>query len=195
MTATTGAGAVRQEPGPTLELDDFDEGTTPWDFGIDAVDLEWDDPHARVPRPLRVCLSVVRSMQNFSVNGTIQFEVEGECYRCLAASAQPVEASLRVLIQRKDASDDELEAAQDEDEIEIVDPGTRTVDLKQQLRDSAVLELPMRLQCRPDCKGLCSQCGQDLNAGSCDCVEAATDPRWDALAALQSKIDKTTPAR
>ena len=185
-TGTRRGDALTQELGAILELDDLAEGTTRWGFEIAAADLQLDDQQVRVPRPLHVSLSVVRSIQHFAVDGTIDFEVEGECYRCLAAATQQVEATVRVLIQRKEATDDELEAAADEDEIEIVYPGTRSVDLKQQLRDSAILELPMRVQCRPDCKGLCSQCGQDLNAGSCDCAGSATDPRWDALATLKS---------
>ena len=171
-----------------LELDDFAEGTTNWSFDIEAADLEWDDQYLGVTKPLRVSLSLIRSIQNFSVNGTIVFEAVGECDRCLAPATTPVKAAVKVLIQRKEATDDEIEALENEDQIEIVHPGTRSVDLTQRLRDSAVLELPMRIHCRPDCKGLCSQCGQDLNAEQCDCGESTTDPRWSALADLKSNL-------
>ena len=39
----------------------------------------------------------------------------------------------------------------------------------------------MTILCRPDCAGICPSCGTDLNAGSCNCTEEATDPRWAAL--------------
>jgi uncharacterized protein len=45
------------------------------------------------------------------------------------------------------------------------------------------LSLPSSPVCRPDCKGLCPHCGQDLNEGSCDCHTEAVDPRWAALKA------------
>ena len=38
--------------------------------------------------------------------------------------------------------------------------------------------------CRPDCRGLCAQCGADLNEGSCGCEAEATDPRLSALRAF-----------
>ena len=171
-----------------LELDDFAEGTTQWSFDIDAAELKWEDQFLGIPNPLQVSLSVVRSIQNFSVNGTVVFEVAGECYRCLAEATEPVEAAVKVLIQRKEASEEELEALENEDEVDIVHPGTRSVDLIRRLRDSAMLELPMRIHCRPDCKGLCSQCGQDLNAGQCNCAASKTDPRWSALAELKSNL-------
>ena len=171
-----------------VELDDLIEGTTQWSFEVDAVDLDWEDHYLAVPKPLQVSLSVIRALQNFSVSGTVKFEAAGECYRCLAAATQQLEGTVKVLIQRKEASDDELEALENEDEVDIVHPGTRSVDLKCQLRDSVLLELPMRIHCRTDCKGLCSQCGQDLNTGQCDCAESRTDPRWSALADLKSHL-------
>lgn len=172
-----------------LELDDFAEGTTQWCFDIEAADLAWDDPHLGIPKPLQVWLSLVRSIQSFAVNGTIVFEAAGECCRCLAAATEPIEATVKVLIQRKEASADELEALENQDEVEIVHPGTRSVDLTRRLHDSAMVELPMRIHCRPDCKGLCSQCGQDLNAGQCDCAALTTDPRWSALAEIKNNLN------
>ncbi len=178
-------GTMSYDGTTLLELDDFAEGTTRWSFAIDAADLAWDDQYLGIPKPLQVSLSVIRS---FSVNGTIAFEVAGECCRCLAAATEPVEATVKVLIQRKEASEEELEALENQDEVEVVHPGTRSVDLTPRLRDSAMVELPMRIHCRPDCKGLCSQCGQDLNAGECDCAASTTDPRWSALAEIKNSL-------
>ena len=48
------------------------------------------------------------------------------------------------------------------------------------------LNVPMKPLCRPDCKGLCPECGADLNEGACSCGEAKVDSRWAALAALKS---------
>jgi uncharacterized protein len=44
-----------------------------------------------------------------------------------------------------------------------------TIDLTQMLEDNVVVNLPIKLLCREDCAGLCSQCGADLNKGSCKC--------------------------
>ena len=47
------------------------------------------------------------------------------------------------------------------------------------------LNIPMKPLCRPDCKGLCAQCGADLNLGACACTPPKSDPRWAALSALR----------
>jgi len=48
------------------------------------------------------------------------------------------------------------------------------------VRQEAILAVPFSPQCRADCRGLCPQCGQDLNVGTCACAPPP-DPRWAAL--------------
>jgi uncharacterized protein len=66
--------------------------------------------------------------------------------------------------------------------IPMLDGGT--VDLSELVRQLLVLNLPDRSLCSPDCKGLCPQCGADLNLTTCDCNRQATDPRLAPLAQL-----------
>lgn len=49
------------------------------------------------------------------------------------------------------------------------------------------VELPINPRCKDDCKGLCQDCGANLNHEKCNCRHIA-DPRWAALAAI--KLDK-----
>jgi uncharacterized metal-binding protein YceD (DUF177 family) len=51
------------------------------------------------------------------------------------------------------------------------------LDLRQPLREQILLTLPMHPLCRPDCKGLCSTCGHNLNEGPCNCSTEEIDPR------------------
>lgn len=43
------------------------------------------------------------------------------------------------------------------------------IDISATVRDAALLELPQRSLCRPDCRGLCARCGKDLNEAACAC--------------------------
>lgn len=71
---------------------------------------------------------------------------------------------------------------QDSDEYPLDPEGF--LDPDQMVRDAVGVELPFAPVCRPDCRGLCSRCGGDLNLGECTCTEREIDPRWDALDAL-----------
>ncbi len=59
------------------------------------------------------------------------------------------------------------------------------LDLTEGVRQYAVAALPLKPLCKPQCRGLCHQCGGDLNHGPCQCV-TAEDPRWSPLNRLLS---------
>ena len=60
-----------------------------------------------------------------------------------------------------------------------------TIDLEPMARDTVGLSLKDSPLCRPDCAGLCSRCGKDLNEGPCDCpAEERIDLRWSQLREL-----------
>jgi len=52
------------------------------------------------------------------------------------------------------------------------------------MREQCYLSLPMKPLCRPDCRGLCPQCGTNLNRGACACRREWDDPRLTALKTL-----------
>jgi uncharacterized protein len=57
----------------------------------------------------------------------------------------------------------------------------KTIDLAPIVREQMLLALPMSVLCRPECRGLCSVCGQDLNMQACSCDRRVPDPRLAAL--------------
>jgi uncharacterized protein len=59
-----------------------------------------------------------------------------------------------------------------------------TIDLGPVVHEAVVLAEPMRVLCAPDCRGLCPQCGKDLNEGPCGCTDDDQDPRLAPLAKL-----------
>jgi uncharacterized protein len=74
------------------------------------------------------------------------------------------------------------------------DPDAFTIDENHMLDlTDAVLQyretsLEMQPLCRPNCRGLCPNCGQDWNEGDCDCDKGPTDNRWAGLSALRGAI-------
>lgn len=169
-----------------LLFSDLEEGATHLEFAVPAGSLELEDPYFSFVSPITASLEVVRVLESYSISGSVRWRISGECCRCLAPVEEDLEAPIQVLVQRKEASDDVLEALEDQDEVEIVDPGARKVDLTGRIQDLVVLELPLRAYCSEDCKGLCPHCGSDLNSGPCGCQSEVIDPRWEALAKLKN---------
>lgn len=120
-------------------------------------------------------LELTRTAQGILVQGRLEANTHGECVRCLTDTAVPIAMNLAEHFIHPAA-----EAR--EDEYSVSEGGF--IDLTPILREDAILAVPMHLVCRPDCRGLCSQCGQNLNEGQCDCDHRPIDPRLSALKAL-----------
>src|ERR671919_630513 len=86
----------------------------------------------------------------------------------------------------------EVHMADEESEVREEDLETsfyrnEQIDLNELLREQFYLALPMKPLCRDECKGLCPQCGTNLNTGTCDCGPGWEDPRLAALKQLKSR--------
>ena len=55
------------------------------------------------------------------------------------------------------------------------------IDVDEVVKEQILLAVPTRMLCREDCKGICPECGTDLNKGECACKKDDIDPRWAAL--------------
>lgn len=64
-----------------------------------------------------------------------------------------------------------------------------TITLDGAVKKSILSSLPMKVLCSEDCKGLCPQCGKDLNTGECGCKTDYINPRFESLRSL-FKVDK-----
>jgi uncharacterized protein len=62
--------------------------------------------------------------------------------------------------------------------------------LEDVLKEQILLALPAKQLCQANCKGLCPQCGKNLNLESCDCVITMPDPRWSALEDIRKKLER-----
>jgi uncharacterized protein len=71
----------------------------------------------------------------------------------------------------------------DEEPVYLVAPDGM-VDIAEPTREQIWVSLPLQPLCRPDCKGLCAQCGINLNHESCTCQEESIDSRFAILEEL-----------
>ncbi len=68
-------------------------------------------------------------------------------------------------------------------------PNADKIDTLNDLKDYALLSVPMKKLCKENCKGLCIKCGKDLNNGECDCETDEADYRWFPLEELRKKLN------
>ena len=145
---------------------------------------EQDDAY-RVVAPVDLMFEIHKDKDRFRLVGTVKTELELGCSRCLEPYRMTVDApfDIRYLPASEMSTDPEREV-EDED-LETSYYRDDQIDLNELLREQFYLALPMKPLCQADCKGLCPQCGINLNTGKCDCAPEWEDPRLAGLRALK----------
>jgi uncharacterized protein len=134
------------------------------------------EPYDVAPSPVPVRLDVSRMTGGgWALRLQLRAQLKGPCMRCLEPAAPAFDVDVREIDQPD--SGPELDSPYVEGEV---------VDVAAWTRDSLALALPAQILCRRDCRGLCPECGIDLNgAEPGHAHEKAPDARWAALADLK----------
>ncbi len=125
-------------------------------------------------------LTLTSTGRTVCLSGRVRAVVELVCGACLGGYRQALEFAVAEEFGRvaaasaeEDRSDPELGP---EDFVTPLAPGD-LIDVAEVLQQHLVLALPIAPRCRDDCRGLCAQCGADLNTGRCACHQQDIDPR------------------
>ncbi|HXH08084.1 MAG TPA: DUF177 domain-containing protein [Vicinamibacterales bacterium] len=145
----------------------------------EALDTSGDD--FAIVEPVALAMDVHKLGEKYRLTGAAKTVLELACSRCLEPFRFPVDAlfDLTYLPQVENTGEGEIEIGGD-------DLGTAwyrddAIDLAELLREQFNLALPMKPLCREDCRGLCPECGTNLNLATCDCRPAWRDPRLAGL--------------
>ncbi len=130
--------------------------------------------------PLRGQFQTIRTSEGIYISGKLNSAIVLECARCLENAEESMELELDDLFYYPPYTAPEGEYTLGEDGF---------IDLGPLVRELALLDIPISPLCRPDCQGLCMECGQNLNDGECGCEEDPVDPRLAALKDLLDTLD------
>jgi len=125
-------------------------------------------------------------------SGTFKGYLTVACSRCVGPVRIDLDEKLLVTFMPPgEMPSEDAEAAEDaegpevrEEDLDVFPFDGERIDLEPLFREQFVLAVPFAPLCREDCKGLCPQCGTDLNSGTCSC-EKPIDPRLAALKGLK----------
>ncbi len=125
--------------------------------------------------PFEVNLTARLAADVVEVAGESKGEVLFVCSRCLTEYKEELTVpSEHAFTKLKEIAD-----ADSEDRIQWINGDL--IDLSTYVQEDILLDLPYVPQCNPGCKGLCPQCGTNLNESSCDCKIETIDPRLEKL--------------
>lgn len=169
-----------------LDLTRFRRPTEELDRTLQPVDLPQEGEAYRVVAPAHLVCEIHKDHTRFRLTGSVTGELELDCSRCLEPYRLPIAMSFdHRYLPQAEASVGEEEQEVEDDDLETSYYTDDQIDLSGLVREQFYLALPMKPLCTEDCKGLCPQCGINLDTGSCDCAPAWEDPRLAPLKALK----------
>lgn len=152
-------------------------------------DLQINSAVSSLKRPVETRLRVILSGERVKVEGKLRAELALICCRCATETPFLIEKDFQLdyLPDPEDVGDGE-EFELTYDDLDVGFYRNDEIDLSVVLSEQIVLEMPMKPVCREDCKGLCDQCGADLNEAPCKCEKTSLDPRLSALSELKKRM-------
>ena len=101
------------------------------------------------------------------------------CDRCLTEVDVPIEVSFSKEVDMKQSAEGRID---DLDETDFING--YNLDTDKLVYGELLVNWPMKILCKPDCKGICRKCGKNLNDGPCGCDTVELDPRMAVIAEI-----------
>ena len=157
-----------------IQIGGLSEGIHQYGFTVPASDLDLGDQFAA-----DVDVEATLDKTSNQILLTAKLTVMGDfvCDRCIGSFQRKLAPSYTMLYALEGSEPAHL----DPSEFQIMPPGLHIIDIAEDIRQSILLAVPLKLLCRETCKGLCPSCGQNLNEGECSCKSELTDSRWEKL--------------
>ena len=135
------------------------------DFALETIDVD--------------CM-ITKTSGTVFIKGNFSALIDADCSRCLERTRLTICSNFTyTLIPVKAEQKEEIELKPEE--LEISSYQGDFIDLAPIICEQIILQIPIKILCREECKGLCQRCGTNLNAASCQCEKDVRDTRMAVL--------------
>jgi uncharacterized protein len=161
------------------------------DYEVDEDITDVFTPEIVAIAPLVGKAHLVRTNRGIYVESQLKTSVRLSCSRCLEEYIAPVSMSIREeYLPTIDINTGLPIPPAEEGEYLQIDEN-HILDMTDVVRQYILTSLPMQPLCKIECKGLCPDCGHNLNMGQCECKPVAADARWNVLGELLREVEET----
>ncbi len=164
-----------------IKVSNLKNGRYDFDFEGKARDLEISEPYVG---NFNTNVSLNKFDSQIILDSETGITANLVCDRCAKEFQSVIKSKFKMVCLFR-VNFDESDSAREE--VVFLHPDTDKIDLDKDIRDYAILAVPMKKLCSEECKGLCPKCGKNLNDDLCDCIEEIIDPRWEVIQKLKTK--------
>jgi len=151
--------------------------------GIHEVSEEISAEELRLPHSvktvgnIKVNAIVDKFEDSFRIKVNVKTELVEQCDKCLEEFDSQFDENGEQIYQ---VGRGEYE----DDDIEVLPDNTKEIELNELINEVFLINRPIQNTCKEDCKGLCPDCGKNLNQTTCNCKNERIDPRLEKLKSL-----------
>jgi uncharacterized protein len=136
--------------------------------------------HLSLHDEVKIQVDIEKRSPHYFLKNRVQISGRFACDRCADEIDRSLSGESRVVF----SSDEAMLAMSEADDIHFLATEAKEIDITNEIRDTVLLAIPMKILCSENCRGLCAGCGANLNSEACHCAAPPVDPRWDALRKL-----------
>ena len=172
-----------------IQLANLQEGLTEIEFEHNSDSLnftELDEIGYSFINPIKIKVSINKVGVQYFLKVITNTIANFICDRCLETFNHELHDEFRLVYST------EIEywsEAKDEKGLRLLTSEATEINLADDIRESLLLMIPMKIICSEDCKGLCPQCGINLNFETCNHISKQIDPRWETLKKIHNSAD------
>lgn len=133
-------------------------------------------------QPISVDISLNKEGTQIFLKASVHTGATFICDRCLSEFSGELDTQYKMYYVSDPSEGDRF----DPSEVQVISPSLNAIDIAEDVRQTILLAVPLKLLCSEGCRGLCPQCGTNRNLGTCECREENDDPRWEQLKNLKN---------
>lgn len=164
-----------------IKYTNFSEGIHEFDFKVPVDKIGLGDEFFGIGS---LFCRMDKSIHQIVLNCNLVLDARFNCDRCMAEYETKIESNfiLTYLFSREKSETDDLN-------LKFLSPDNDKIDLTPDVIEFANVEIPMKKLCNVECKGLCSNCGINLNDEKCDCIIKVENDIWEPLKKLKDNFN------
>lgn len=168
-----------------IELENLEKAGGHFAREYQIGELAFDDEDLHLVEPVRVSGRIRRKQDAVELRGKLVTKVAVPCGRCLKSVELPVEVEFTERFTSAVAWKHEEQHELRPEDLDLALFDGQGIELDDLVKEEIMLAMPGHTWCREQCRGLCPNCGTDLNENSCDCATNRIDSRWEKLKDLR----------
>ena len=163
-----------------IQVGGLSEGVHQFRFSAEGRDLEIGPEFGST---VVVETTLEKTGNQIFLRALLQTEGTFACDRCLTLFTKPVAANYRMYYLFEAADAERF----DPSEVQLLSHASSIINVTEDVRQTLLVSVPLKLLCTDTCRGLCPTCGRNWNVEACSCHDEVVDSRWEELKKIRNE--------